>query len=99
MDLSAVKHTVKIISTISKGCPYCGKFQEGEQIDECVNHLLLEHGGTLLHVGSEAFLDERGATAHATVAVVGTAEVPPKREPTAFNINIVRPPPGSAGQA
>ncbi|MFR0690197.1 hypothetical protein ACLUTX_12430 [Enterobacterales bacterium AE_CKDN230030158-1A_HGKHYDSX7] len=88
MSYETVVHTVKLSTDVSMHCKVCGEWQEAENLDANLNHYLQQHGAKLLHLGSEAYRDENGRTAHHTVAVVGLDEVPPKREPTPFNIDI-----------
>lgn len=88
MEASSVKHTVQLITHTSTGCPFCATFQDGEKIDENINHLLQEHGGQLLHVGTETSKNYEGETHHATLALIGFSVVPEKRLPKPGNIRF-----------
>lgn len=55
-------------------CPECSatlSFDAGSRIDSAINHVL-DHGWSLLHVGSEWARDEHGASISHTVAILGT---------------------------
>lgn len=82
MDLSDVKHTIKLSSDQSSGCAFCSQ-NLGTEIDWDINHLIQNHGGKLLHVGSESLNTAGEAPYLATVALIGFSEVPPPRTATA----------------
>lgn len=71
----ASRMILKVNSNETKSCPLCkphGSFSlRGEDWEVSMNHLLDEHDGTLLHVGSEWAADIEGKSSHHTVGVVG----------------------------
>ncbi|WP_337058182.1 hypothetical protein [Pseudomonas sp. USHLN015] len=82
MELSDVKHTIKLSSDESFGCAFCSQ-SLGTSIDWDINHLIQIHGGKLLHVGSESLSSAGEAPYLATVALIGFSEVPPPKAATA----------------
>jgi hypothetical protein len=88
MELSTIKHTVKVSSaTGADWCAQCGKSISAfrEDVALFINHMIQEHGYTLLHIGSEADHDNEGKTTHHTVAILGTESVPPPQTDTLEN--------------
>ncbi|MGU0648895.1 hypothetical protein ACSES4_07885 [Pseudomonas aeruginosa] len=76
MDISDVKYTYKLSTDELSGCPYCEQ-RFGTALDGDINHLLQNHGGGLLHVGSESLNTESEPPYYAQVALVGFDVVPP----------------------
>ena len=91
MDLSQIKHTVRLVTHVSTACPYCTEFQSGEKIDENINHLIQAHDGVLIQVGSETTENYKGETHHGTSAVVGFKTSPPPKTPVKFDIKSIGP--------
>lgn len=88
MDLSNVKHTIKLSTDELSGCAFCDQ-RFGTSIDWDINHLIQHHGGLLLHVGSESLNQGEEAAYYSTVAVVGFESVPPAREAAArFSVEL-----------
>lgn len=79
-----VIHTVKVTSHTSSACPYCTEHLRGEDTDDCINHLIEVHGGTLLHVGSEGSVDGEMNT----VAVLGFADKPKPKSTSVPNLTF-----------
>lgn len=79
MDYSGVKYTFKLSTAEQSGCPFCSQVF-GVSIDWDMNHLLQEHNGSLLHVGSESLNKGDEPAYYSTIAVVGFAVEPPKRQ-------------------
>lgn len=93
MELRDVEHVVKLNSLESTGCQFCGKWQEGADLEKAINHYLQEHDATLLHVGGEAMFDDHGKMGHSTVAVLATT-VPPPRPSGGVRFEPMLPPKG-----
>ncbi len=74
MELRDVKETVEIHTNVTPTtCPECREaiyMHGGDKIDSAINHLL-DHGFSLLHVGSEWGEDRDGKTISHTVAILG----------------------------
>jgi len=81
MDIKEIRHTVKLTHVVSTGCEYCSEWLEGGNQAKAINHLLREHDGVLLHVGSEWAEDINGTPTFTTVAMIGMTEPPPPRKP------------------
>jgi hypothetical protein len=64
-----IARVVQISTGVTGGSCACGA-RLPEAFEDRVNHYL-EHGGALLHVGSESDRDEQGRLLTHTVAVVG----------------------------
>lgn len=78
-----IKYTHRLSSDESSGCPYCDTFISGHQMDKAINHLISEHEGRLLHIGSEySGTDDHGHTVHFTVAMLGFSMVPLEKTPS-----------------
>ncbi len=80
MDHSGVTHTVQLITHTSASCPYCTNFLEGEKIAENINHMIQQHDGFLIHVGSETGENYKGEVHHATLALIGFSDAPAAKE-------------------
>lgn len=78
MDLSAIKHTIRLSTDEHSGCPYC-TYSFGKSLDWDINHLLKEHDGALVHVGTESINGADEPSYYATVALVGFSVAPPER--------------------
>ena len=79
MDLSAVKHTIKLSTDELSGCEFCSQ-RFGTSLDWDINHLIQVHGGTLLHVGTQSLNVADEPAYYSTVALVGFDTAPPARE-------------------
>ena len=78
MDFSSVKHTIRLSTDEHSGCPFCGH-SFGTCLDWDINHLLKEHDGLLVHVGSESINGADEPSYYSTVAIVGFSIAPPER--------------------
>lgn len=74
----SVQRIVHVSTNSTGNCPICKKVRVGGDIDfeAGVNHLLMEHRCTLLHVGTETVPDNSHKPWHTTVAVIGIPEDP-----------------------
>lgn len=82
MDLGKVKHTIKLSSDWQGGCVFCGQ-NLGLSMDWDINHFIQSHDGVLLHVGTESSNTVDEPAYYTSVALIGFAEQPPVREPSA----------------
>lgn len=82
MELSAVKHTIKLSTDEMSGCAFCSQ-SFGTSLDWDINHLVQVHGGVLLHIGSQSLNVADEPPYFSTVAYVGFENAPTPREPSA----------------
>lgn len=71
--INSVQHVVYVSTNIGTGCEHCGTPIGLEDFAGSVNHYI-EHGYTLLHVGTETGHDMDGKPWHSTVAVLGRGD-------------------------
>lgn len=79
VDYSGIKYTFKLSTAEVPSCPFCTQVF-GVSIDWDINHLIQHHKGKILHVGSESLNKGDEPSYYSTVAIVGFAEEPLKRE-------------------
>ena len=88
MELSDVKHTVRLVTHTSMACPFCTVFQDGEKIDENINHLIQVHDGLLIHVGGETSENYKGEMCQGTSAVLGFSNSPAPKFAKPFSVTM-----------
>jgi len=88
MSMQDVKHVVEISTNIGTGCEHCDYLVGIENFADGINHYISEHGYHVLHVGTQSTPDSEGTTYHTTVALLGTNDPPPPKEPTVFTVNF-----------
>lgn len=81
MEITSVKHTIKLSTDEMSGCAFCSQ-SFGTSLDWDINHLIQAHGGKLLHVGTQSLNVADEPAYYSTVALVGFDEAPPAREPS-----------------
>lgn len=96
---TTIAHTIKLSTNSPFHCEYCEERIGADQIDRAINHLIQQHTGELLHVGSEyGGSDDRGLSVHFTVAMVGLSVAPPKSAPSSNRFSLrMQPTPGEDG--
>lgn len=70
--MTKTKHVVHVSTDVSMGCAHCSFHVGGpHNFAESVNHYIVEHGYSVLHVGSETISGPKSEPWHTTVAVLG----------------------------
>lgn len=59
--------------------PGCSWVPLGDSVEACANHMVDEHGYSIIHVGSET-TEDHGKVFHHTVVVVGVLKPSPQEE-------------------
>jgi hypothetical protein len=94
MDLTSIKHTVKISTNSST--TYCATCQKTvshfDDMSGLINHLIADHGYVLLHVGGEWGHDQDGKSIQHTVAILGSQEPAPPEPQVEFRIGGIEVP-------
>lgn len=69
------KHVFEVESSVWRQCPVCSNMPRGNigghDFEEQVNHLVQQHGYTILHVGQKTTRDDHGNPWQTTVAILG----------------------------
>ncbi len=95
MKIGESQAIVQISNTTSHGCPfYCrrsGRMGGPDGFEEGVNHLIAEHGCTLLHVGGDTTEGPDGKPWHGTIAVLGSPVPLPEPPTLDLRVNLVPP--------
>ena len=86
MSIEDVKCIVRVSTNEGGSCKHCDHSVGIEHFVDGVNHYISAHGYRLLHVGTQSLSDTDGKTYHTTIAVLGTDEPPPEKEPVVVTI-------------
>jgi hypothetical protein len=86
------KRTIKLSSSIGKGCEHCGAgvgpLVGDDDIANDIDHYVNEHGYKLLHVGTETNHGPDGKPWHNTVAILEHDNPPAILPPPEIKIGI-----------
>lgn len=72
-DIKETTQTISLSSGIEEGlCSICGfKFNDYYGLSGKINHYIEKHNYTLLHIGQETTIDDKGNLWQNTIAILG----------------------------